>query len=70
MLIKKGVVKSFNLSTYKATIQEAGSLHAWLDNVTVARNIPSSEIVAGRSCAVLFFDESNPSDAVVISVYT
>ena len=69
MELKKATVKSFNSSTYKATLQVAGSLATWLEDVPVARNIAAVEMVAGRSCAVLFFDPANPQDAVVIAVY-
>lgn len=70
MEIRRGIVKSFDSGTYEATVQVAGSLSVWLGNVTVARNIAASEMVAGRSCAVLFFDPSNPQDAVLAAVYT
>ena len=68
-MIKKGEVKAFNSGDHTATVQIAGSLSVWLDDVKVARNIPASEMVAGRWCAVLFFDEANHRDAVVIAVY-
>jgi len=38
--------------------------------VPVARNIASAELVVGRRCALLFFDDPNPQDAVVVAVYT
>jgi len=68
--IRKGVVKAFDAGTYKATVQVAGSLSVWLAGVAVARNIAAGEMVAGRSCAVLFFDAANPQDAVVVAVWT
>ena len=68
--IKGAVIKSFDAGTYKATVQIKGSLSVWLDDVPVARNVASAEMVAGRNCAVLFFDAANPSDAVVIAVYS
>lgn len=68
-MIKKGVVKAFSSGDYTATVQIAGSLSVWIEGVKVARNIPASEMVAGRPCAVLFFDQSNQEDAVVIAVY-
>ncbi|MGB2693982.1 MAG: hypothetical protein WBD55_02205 [Dehalococcoidia bacterium] len=70
MKLRRGVVKAFDSGTYTATVQVAGSLAVWLSGVAVARNIASGEMVAGRRCAVLFFDEPNPQDAVVIAVYT
>ena len=70
MDIKRGVIKGFDSGTYKAIVQIAGSLSVWLSEVTVARNIPPIEMVVGRRCALIFFDETNPGDAVVVGVYT
>jgi hypothetical protein len=35
----------------------------------VAHNLPAAEIAVGRKLAVLFFDEHNVKDAVVVAVY-
>lgn len=70
MEIKRGIVKGFDSGAYKATVQIEGSLSVWLGEVAVARNIASAEMVLGRRCAVIFFDEANPGDAVVVGVYT
>ena len=48
----------------------AGSYKAYLEGVTVARNLPTGEMTAGRKVAVIFFDEHNPREAVVVAVYT
>ena len=69
MNIRKGDVQSFNATAYTAVVRLAGSLAVSLSDVPVARNIAPADMVAGRSCAVLSFDESNPEDAVVIAVY-
>ena len=70
MTVRRGEVKAFDAGSYTATVQVAGSLAVWLSGVPVARNIAAVEIVTGRRCAVLFFDEPNPQDAVLIAVYT
>ncbi len=70
MDVRRGEVKSFDSGAHTATIQVAGSLSVWLSDVPVARNIASGEMVAGRNCAILLFDNTNPQDAVVIAVYT
>jgi len=69
-MVKKGTIRGFDPATYTATIQLAGSLSVWLDNVPVSRAISPSQMVAGRSCAVLFLDESHPQDAVVAAVFS
>ena len=70
MRAKKGVLKSFNSSDYTATVQLASSYKLYLEDITVARNLQTAEMVAGRKVAVIFFDEHNPKEAVVAAVYT
>jgi hypothetical protein len=69
VIIKKAVLKAWNSGTYTATLQITSSSKVYLEGVKVARNIPSAEMVIGRTTAVLFPDKSNAGDAVVIAVY-
>ncbi len=69
-MIKRGILKAFDSGTYTATVQVQGSLSVWLDDVPVSRSIPTGEMVTGRNVAVIFLDPGNPSDAVVVAVYT
>jgi hypothetical protein len=70
MEVRRGVLQSFDDTTYLATIAMAGSLSVWLEGVPVSRAIADTEMTAGRNVAVLFFDASNPEDAVVCAVWT
>ena len=70
MKMKKGILKTFDVYNYRATVQLVGSYKMYLEDITVARNIPSAEMVSGRKTAVLFFDEYNPREAVVTAVYS
>ena len=70
MRLRKAVLRSFNSGSYTATVQLASSFKVYLEDITVARNLPSAEMVAGRKVAVVLFDEHNPKEAVVIAVYT
>jgi len=70
MVVRKGEIKTFDSGTYIATVRLAGSLAVWLSGVPVARNIAAAEVQAARSCAVIFFDDANPQDAVIVAVYT
>lgn len=67
---RKGVLRSFNSGNYTATVQLAGSYKVYLEDIAVARNLPATEMTAGRKVAVIFFDEHNAKEAVVIAVYT
>ncbi|TET25320.1 MAG: hypothetical protein E3J67_04130 [Dehalococcoidia bacterium] len=69
MRLKKGILKSFNSTYYVATVQLASSYKVYLEGVTVARNLPATEMVVGRKVAVVLFDEHNPKEAVVVAVY-
>lgn len=66
----KGVLKSFDPVGYTAAVQLSGSYRTYLENAAVARNLPGAEMVAGRKVAVVFFDEHNAREAVVVAVYT
>ena len=69
MEMLKATIRSFNADDYTATVQISGSLATWLDGVPVARNIAARHLTEGRACALVFFDASNPADAVVLAVY-
>ncbi len=66
---RQAILKSFNGANYTATVQLVGSSQAYLENIVVARNIPSAEMVTGREVAVMFFDLFRPTDAVVAAVW-
>jgi hypothetical protein len=67
--IKKAILRSFDAESYTATIEISGSARTYLDGVPVAYNLPLIEMSAGRKLAVLFFDEHNVKDAVIVAVY-
>ena len=70
MKLRKGVLRSFNSGNYTATVQLAGSYKVYLEDIAVARNMPVVEMTTGRKVAVIFFDEHNPKEAVLIAIYT
>jgi hypothetical protein len=70
MKLRKGELRGFNSGNYTATVRLASSYKVYLEDIAVARNLPSAEMVTGRKVAVVFFDEHNPKEAVVVAVYT
>lgn len=70
MNLRKAILKSFDAGNYTATIQLAGSHKVYLEDVTVARNLPVAEMVLERKVSVVFFDAYNAKEAVIIAVYT
>ena len=70
MELRRATLRSFDSGTYTATVEVAGSIAVWLSGVPVARNIPAAELIAGRKCAIMHFDASNPTDAVLSALWT
>ena len=69
MTTRKGILKSFNSSDYTATVQLSSSYKVYLEGIAVARNIASAEMTAGKKVVVIFFDDHNAKEAVVVAVY-
>ena len=67
-MISLGTLKSFNSTDYRAEVQLAGSIAAYLDNIPVARNIAASQMVAGRH-VIVAIPGGNPKDACVVAVW-
>ena len=71
MELRRGTVKAFHSTSFAADVQLDGSVPTWLTGARISRAIPSSEMLAGRSCIIAFAaDPSDPTEAVVIAVYT
>jgi hypothetical protein len=67
-MIEIGVLKVWSSGTYRADVQLTTSA-TYYDQVAVARNIASVEMVIGRH-VIIAVPEGNPRDAVVIGVFT
>ena len=70
MDIVKGILNSFNAGNCTATVQISGSDKVYLNGVAVSRNIPAEEMIPGRNLVIVFFDEFNSKEAVIVGVYT
>jgi hypothetical protein len=68
-MILKGILKSFDSSTHKATVQIVGSLTTWLSDVPTSHALLPSDMVAGRYVAVLTPDPAKPGESVVIGLW-
>ena len=69
MDIRRGIIRAFDSETYLANVQIMGSMATTLTGVPVAKQIGANLLTSGARCGVLFFDETNPSDACVVFVY-
>jgi hypothetical protein len=67
--IKRGILQSFDATTYTASVLILEATSAFLTGVPVATHLDGTSAQVGAYCAVLFFDEQNIDDAVVLAVY-
>ncbi|HEY7127822.1 MAG TPA: hypothetical protein VH540_28085 [Ktedonobacterales bacterium] len=68
-VIRRGIIQAFDAPSWTATVQVLPSQGNYLTNIQVAKHVLAAEILPGDQCAVLFFDELNPADALIIAVY-
>lgn len=64
--VKRGIINTYNSTTNTASVLLLEATSTTLDNVPTARNLNAT---VGDFCAVLFFDEVNYTDAVVIASF-
>ena len=69
MIIKRGILQTFSAASYTASVLLFEATSYALAGVPVANHVDGSSAIAGALCAVLFFDEHNPQDAVVIAIF-
>jgi len=67
-MIELGILKNFDSGTCKAGVQLAGSLTTYFDDISVAKNIPSSALVIGNY-VIVAIPGGNPRDACVIATW-
>jgi hypothetical protein len=68
MSFSKGVIHAYDAASGLALVELVGS-HPSYVQIPAATHLDAGALVDGRRCAVLFFDDSNPRDGVVIALY-
>jgi hypothetical protein len=63
------ILRAFDSVGYLATVQFGYSPDTTVSGVPVSRAIASSAMVVGSVLAVVFFDELNSADAMVVGVF-
>ena len=69
MIIKRGIIQAFSASSYTASVLLFEATSQFLTGVPVSNTLDGTSGLVGALCAVLFFDEQNPQDAVVIATF-
>jgi len=68
-MIRIGVIRDFDSENYLADVELTGYQGTLLSAVPVAYHLRSDLVKAGTKCAVLFVDELNPTDGVVLALF-
>ncbi len=68
-IIKRGILQSFNSNTYTASVLLLEATSTFLTGIPVSNTMDGTSMLSGTLCAVLFFDEHNAQDAVVIAIF-
>jgi hypothetical protein len=68
-IIRRGILASFDNTTCTASVFLMEATSAFLAGVPCATHIDGTSAQVGALCAVLFFDEQNHTDAVVLAIY-
>ena len=69
MKITRGIIQTFDPATYTATVLLLEATSYFLTGVPVTNTLDGTSGLSGALCAVLFFDEHNPQDAVVFATF-
>jgi hypothetical protein len=67
--ISRGIIQAFSPETYTASVLLLEATSLFLTGVPVANALDGTSGLVGALCAVLFFDEHNPQDAVVLATF-
>lgn len=68
--IRFGVVRGFDKDTYLADVELEGYVSTYVSNIPVAYHVREDLLTDGTKCVVLFLDELNPSNAVLLALFS
>jgi len=68
-LLRRGVIRSFEKDTYLADVEITGYQSTYLKAIPVAFHLREDLVTEGTACVVLFFDELDPTDGVVLALH-
>lgn len=67
-LMRRGVIRAFDRDTYLADVEIVGYQSSMLTDLPVAFHLRQDLVTDGTMCVVLFFDELDPTDGVVLAL--
>jgi hypothetical protein len=66
--LRKGIIRAYDSGTHTADVQLIASMATLLPSIRVATDIPAADVLVGRECTVLHFDQTKPTDAVIMTI--
>jgi len=68
-LIRRGILTSFDPTTYTCSVLLLEATNTYLQRVPIAYHMDGTSALVNNFCAVLFFDEQNYTDALIVAIY-
>ncbi len=68
-MLRLGVIRAFDKATYLADVEITGYQSTQIEGVPVAFHLREDLVVDGTRCLVVFQDELNPTDGVVVALF-
>lgn len=68
MALRRGVIRAFDKDTYLADVEMTGYQSSMVKDLPVAFHLREDLVADGTLCVVLFFDELDPTDGVVLAL--
>jgi hypothetical protein len=70
MPFRFGTIHSFDKQTYTADVEIGGHISTYVTAIPVAFHCREDLVDVGTRCVVLFLDELNPNNAVVLALFS
>ncbi len=68
-MLWRGILRSFNSTTYLAAVEFAGSWAYTAGSVPVSKGIAAGQMVPGRTVIVAVVDASDPGSMMVVGIW-
>jgi hypothetical protein len=68
-VIRRGILTSFDPATYTCSVLLLEATNTYLQSVPIAYHMDGTSALTNNFCAVLFFDQQNHTDALIIAIY-
>src|SRR5262249_50894523 len=68
-VVRRGILTSFDPVTYTCGVMLVEATSTFLQGVPIAYHMDGTSALKNNLCAVLFFDQQNYTDALIVAIY-